>query len=268
MANGDENTTNRTDRVKALATVAVVLVVFLLVFFAWAYAPRFVNAFHLVVHDPFSALDTLFDGLAFFAVAVAILLQTQELALQRKELRRSTEAQKEAGQALSARLALEEKLATDRAALDREIADQRAKLDRTIAEKRAELEINVARTRLTLSLFDEWYSHELQQAKVKLQSYMQSEGFFNNISLTRLTVNNASEVGWFIRVFGFFRKWSVLAAEQQIDDDLLHRLIGYDARWWHDNFAVRFTSARETRADYKELLESVFAGAMRRYHAG
>jgi hypothetical protein len=50
--------------------------------------------------DYFGSLETLFSGLAFAGVIYAILLQQDELTLQRKELKRSVEAQQESAKAL------------------------------------------------------------------------------------------------------------------------------------------------------------------------
>lgn len=58
--------------------------------------------------DSFGALNTLFSGMAFAALVVAVILQTKELSLQRQELqetreelRRSADAQERTGGALS-----------------------------------------------------------------------------------------------------------------------------------------------------------------------
>lgn len=50
--------------------------------------------------DSFGAVNALFSGLAFAGVIVTILLQTQELGLQRNELKASVDAQKESATAL------------------------------------------------------------------------------------------------------------------------------------------------------------------------
>lgn len=50
--------------------------------------------------DMFGAVNALFSGLALGGIIIAIILQSQELTLQRQELRRTAAAQEEAGVAL------------------------------------------------------------------------------------------------------------------------------------------------------------------------
>lgn len=57
--------------------------------------------------DQFGAVNALFSGLALAGVVVAILMQREELALQREELRKSVTAQEESQKALQERNELE-----------------------------------------------------------------------------------------------------------------------------------------------------------------
>ena len=54
--------------------------------------------------DMFGAVNSLFSGLAFAGVVIAIYMQSQELGLQRKELKLAREAQEKSEQALRAQV--------------------------------------------------------------------------------------------------------------------------------------------------------------------
>jgi hypothetical protein len=85
----------------------VVILVLLVVFALWLVTPFVMIGIGLnlaergLAGDQYGSTNALFSGLAFAGVIIAILLQREELALQRKELRASVKAQDQAQKALT-----------------------------------------------------------------------------------------------------------------------------------------------------------------------
>ena len=124
MAPGSESHARlgRPARWPALVTFAVVLA-------AWLAAPHLLPLFVDSGSDTYSALETLFSGLAFAGVVWTVILQSRELELQRVELVATREEMARA-RAESARAASAQEDAAKLAALVPLIAREEARMSR------------------------------------------------------------------------------------------------------------------------------------------
>lgn len=214
----------------------VALLLGIVVFVLWAFTPLATSWFAKTPEsagetgDQFGSINALFSGLAFTGVVIAILLQREELQeqrrvlkLQQEDLARSVEAQQKSEEAL---------------------------------RKRVELEAMLARKRFTLALYDEWHGDELHSSRIHVDRRLDAwrQGGDRVPSLSDVEGWGKGDTSRSIfKIIHFLEKWALLEEADQIDGELLARLLGSYALWWEKELLVPSSQADEANEDFIRL---------------